>query len=210
MRQNRPHRHTIFRHVMETVDHIQQDPVLRLAALLHDVAKPRTRRKEGGRWRFYGHEEEGARLAAVILGRLRFSAAQTQRVVHLVRHHMIGYESGWSDAAVRRLLGRVGKDAVSDLMALRRADLLARGTAGPEAALTDELEARLNQQTERRAPTRPQDLAVDGHLVMALTGLSPGPAVGMVLRTLMEKVLEHPEWNNRQDLTAIIRSLENS
>lgn len=206
-RQNPYHRHTIFRHLLETVDHIRPEPVLRLAALLHDVAKPRTRIKKGGTWRFYGHEEESALLASDILARLRFSSGVTREVVRLVRHHMVGYDAGWTDAAIRRLLQRVGVEQINDLLALRRADLLARGMADGELSLTEELEARLAYQIQRGTPTRREDLAVDGTMVMNIAGLSPGPAVGGILRALNEKVLDHPELNNREDLTAMIKRM---
>jgi len=207
-RQNPYHRHTIFRHTVLSVDGIGPDPVLRLAALLHDIGKPRTRVKKRGAWRFYGHEEVSALLASDILIRLRFSAGLTRRVVHLVRHHMIGYSPEWSDAAVRRLLRRVGVEAMSDMLALRRADLMAHGTADREMALTDELEARLKNQMERGFPTHQKDLAVDGNTVMEVTGLFPGPAVGRILRELTERILDHPEWNNRDDLTALMKGMQ--
>ena len=204
-RQNHYHRYTIFRHILETVDHVEQDPVLRLAALLHDIAKPRTRIKKGGEWRFYGHEEEGALLAEQILTRLRLSKEVTRRATHLIRHHMIGYDSAWSDAAIRRLMRRVGTENIHDLLALRRADLLAHGLTKQDLVLTDELEQRVAEQIRRKVPTGRSDLAVDGNMVMEITGLSAGPAVGRVLRELNEKVLDHPELNNREDLTAILK-----
>jgi len=209
-RQNRYHRHTIFRHIVLSVDYIRPDPVLRLSALLHDIGKPRTRVKREGTWRFYGHEETSALMASDILTRLRFSTELTRKVVHLVRYHMIGYDPGWSDGAVRRLLRRVGVEAMSDLLALRRADILAQGPADREIALTDDLEARLKDQVARGSPARKEDLAVNGHLIMELTGLAPGPAVGRILRTLNETILDHPEWNNRDDLTAMIQSMQTS
>ncbi|MDQ1333774.1 MAG: tRNA nucleotidyltransferase [Thermodesulfobacteriota bacterium] len=209
-RQNHHHRHTIFRHIVLTIDHVRPDPVLRLTALLHDIAKPRTRVQIRGTWRFYGHEEEGAILAGDILSRLRFNSEAIQRVAHLIRYHMIGYDSEWTDAAIRRLIQRAGIEYIHDLLQFRRADLLAHGLTDQDLALTNELEARVSDQIRRAAPTRREDLAVDGDTVMEITGLPSGPEVGRILRDLNEKVLDHPELNNRDDLTALIRLMQTS
>ncbi len=209
-RQNASHRYTIFRHMVETVDQVRPDPVLRLTALLHDIAKPRTRSKKAGVWRFYGHEKESAWLAGEILSRLRFPHAVTKRVTHLIEHHMIGYDAGWGDAAVRRLIRRAGTAHIHDLLTFRRADLRAHGLISQDLALMDELEARVNEQIRLKAPTGRGDLAVNGKRVMEITGLSPGPEVGRLLRLLNERVLDRPELNNREDLTAILKSMQTS
>ena len=72
-RQNRYHRFTILKHVMETVQNVKPEPILRLTALLHDIAKPRIRKKIDGTWRFHGHETASAVLAEEIMQRLKFS-----------------------------------------------------------------------------------------------------------------------------------------
>jgi len=209
-RQNPYHRYTVFKHMIETVNHVRQEPVLRLTALLHDIAKPRTRIKRKGTWRFYGHEAASAILAKEILNRLRFPGAVTKEVTHLIRHHMIGYHVGWSDAAVRHLIRRVGTAHIHDLLIFRRADLLAHGLENQDPVLIDDLERRINEQIRLKAPTHKKDLAIDGNRVMEITGLSPGPAVGRVLRDLTERVLHDPELNNRADLTAILKSMQTS
>jgi tRNA nucleotidyltransferase (CCA-adding enzyme) len=204
-RQNQYHRYTIFKHIVETVDHVRPEPILRLTALLHDIAKPRTRIKREGKWSFYGHEKKSALLAEEILNRLKFSKEVNKKVTNLIEHHMIGYDSGWSDAAVRRLIRRVGAEQINDLLVFRRADLLAHGLTDQNFELTSELEMRVNEQIRHKAPIRRQDLAVNGNVVMEITGLSPGPGIGEILRALDEEVLSHPELNNREDLAALLR-----
>ena len=204
-RQNRYHRYTIFKHILETVGHVRPEPILRLTALLHDIAKPRPRIKKDGKWRFYGHEKESALLAEEILNRLRFSKAVITKVTNLIRHHMIGYHSGWSDGAVRRLIRRVGAEQINDLLVFRHADLLAHGLTDRNFELSMELEMRVNEQIRHQALTRRQDLAIDGNVIMEIAGLSPGPEVGRILRDLNEKVLDHPELNTREDLMALLR-----
>ena len=207
-RQNQYHRYTIFKHIVETVDHVKPEPILRLTALLHDIAKPRTRIKREGKWSFYGHEKESALLAEEILNRLRFSNELIKKVTNFIQHHMIGYDSGWSDTAVRRLIRRVGAQQINDLLTFRRADLLAHGLIDENFDLTGELEMRVNEQIRHKAPTKRQDLAVDGYVVMEITGLSPGPEVGSILRGLNERVLDRPELNTREDLAALLRRID--
>ncbi|MBW1784686.1 MAG: HD domain-containing protein, partial [Deltaproteobacteria bacterium] len=190
---------------VETVDQIRPDPILRLTALLHDIAKPRVRVRKKGTWSFYGHEKESALLAGDILNRLRFSKEVTKKVTHLIQHHMIGYHPEWSDAAVRRLIRRVGAGQIANLLSFRRADLLAHGLADGSLMIADELNRRVKEQLRRQAPTERSDLAVDGNVIMEITGLTPGPEVGRILRELNEKVLDHPALNNKDDLTALIK-----
>jgi tRNA nucleotidyltransferase (CCA-adding enzyme) len=104
MRQNRYHRFTVLKHVLETVDNVKATPLLRLTALLHDIAKPRVRFKEKGVWRFHGHEKASAEIAEGIMKRLKFSNQMIGSVTHLIKNHLIGYSPKWTDAAVRRLI----------------------------------------------------------------------------------------------------------
>jgi len=106
-RQNNYHKYTIYRHTMETVDSIDRDPILRLSALFHDIAKPRVREKISGRWRFFGHAAASAELTREIMMRLKFSNDRITRVTYLITHHMFEYKQELSDRAVRRFIKRV-------------------------------------------------------------------------------------------------------
>lgn len=208
MRQRHPHRYTVLRHVFETVDRVPPSPVLRVAALLHDVGKPGTRRKIEGVWRFHGHAALSARMTREILGRLRFSSSFAERTAHLVEHHMLDAEAPWSDAAIRRLVQRVGPEALQELFALRRADLLAHGPGSEHRVRAlDRLERRIDELMEQPQPLRPEDLAVDGHTVMQLLGIGPGPTVGRILHQLLRIVSEDPALNREDTLKGIIRGL---
>src|SRR5262249_52363137 len=128
MEQNKWHSFDVWRHGMACMDACVGDPVLRIAALLHDVGKPRSRAfsEKTHDWTFYDHDRIGAGIADPICARLRFSTDERHRIVNLVRHHLFHYDE-WSDAAVRRWIRRVGKDSVADLYALNEADV--RGKA---------------------------------------------------------------------------------
>jgi tRNA nucleotidyltransferase (CCA-adding enzyme) len=209
-RQNAFHRYTIFRHVMETIDQVKPVPVLRLTALFHDIAKPRVREKIGGKWHFYGHEGASAKLAEEVMVRLKFSKDIIRKTTNLIRHHMIYYDSGWSDAAVRRLIRRAGPKEIADLLDFRLADILAHGLHGNDLNLLTELDQRVRNLSKGSVVTETGDLAIDGREVMQILGLSPGPEVGKVLNYLLEKITDHPELNNQKGLLDLLGQMKSN
>ena len=204
-KQNARHRYTIYKHILETIDRVAPDPVLRLCALLHDIAKPRVRTKINGEFRFIGHEKAGVALAQGILKRLRFSNGIIGQVSNLISHHVIQYQPSWSDGAVRRLIRRVGPENMEALIAFREADLLAHGRGNEGLSLLSELKQRIKKITESPFPGVSRGLAIDGHRVMATLGLQPGPEVGRVLDALMEKVMDQPELNTEEGLVNLLK-----
>ncbi|MBW1788409.1 MAG: CCA tRNA nucleotidyltransferase [Deltaproteobacteria bacterium] len=203
-RQNSYHRYTIFKHIMETVDRTEPTLIFRLAGLLHDVAKPRVRTKKAGVWRFYGHETESARMAEEIMNRFRFKKEVVREVVALIRHHLIGYRRDWGDAAVRRFIRRAGPHRVMDLIAFRRADLQAHGRGDDGSNLLDELARRVQKEIRAGTPTDIEALSIDGNDVMAILNIPPGPQVGGILQEMLELVMQHPDMNHRDRLSAIL------
>jgi len=204
-RQNNFHQYTIYRHIMETVDAIERDPVLRLSALFHDVAKPRVRERIEGRWRFFAHAEASADLTKQIMRRLRFSNDLTSRVSILVAHHMFDYKEEMSDKAIRRFIKRVSAEHVDDLIRLRKADDLAHGRGSDYGKRIEAFRKKVHDQMRRAPALSITDLALNGHDVMAITGLPPGPGVGHILNKLLEYVLENPEHNRREELIDIVK-----
>ena len=207
--QNEHHRYTVWEHTLLVVSGVPPVLHLRLAALLHDVGKPRTLSVKDGRRHFFGHEKVGAAMAGEILHRLRYGKALRDRVVHLVRHHMaLRWQPGMKDAAVRRLINRVGPENIDDLVTLRRADRRATGTAGGRGDReTAALLVRVQRLVRSGGAFTVSDLAVDGADVMRVGGIGPGPKVGMVLRRLLEEVLEDPDLNERSRLEERIREI---
>ncbi len=166
------------------------DLVTRLAALLHDIGKPRTRRFEpGGLVTFHHHDVIGAKMARRRMQALRFSNEQIEAVSKLVELHLRfhGYGAGdWTDSAVRRYVRDAG-DQLQRLHVLTRADCTTRNVRKAErlAASYDELEdriARLSQE-EELAAMRPD---LDGRQIMAILGLEPGPLVGEASNHLLQ------------------------
>ncbi|HKP55572.1 MAG TPA: HD domain-containing protein [Polyangiales bacterium] len=207
--QNRYHEYDVWRHSLECLDASPTRPMQRIAALLHDLGKPRTRNlsDKTNDYTFYNHENVGADLADEWLRDYRFSNEERKTIVHLVRNHLICYSSEWTDAAVRRFVRRVGPEYVDALMELGRADAIAKGRpADREFAALDELRDRIATSVAQGAAFGTKDLAIDGRDVMAQLGIRPGPQVGRVLENLLERVLEQPELNERDTLLGLVES----
>jgi poly(A) polymerase/tRNA nucleotidyltransferase (CCA-adding enzyme) len=165
-RQNNYHKYTIYRHIMETVDFVERNPILRLSALFHDIAKPRVREKIDGRWRFFNHASSSAELARDIMMRMRFSNEWTNIVTGLVSNHMFDYRKDLSDRAMRRFVKKVGTDNIGRLISLRRADDLAHGwEMVPEKGLTV-FEERIDALRKKSPPLNISDLKINGNDIM--------------------------------------------
>ena len=210
MEQNRYHAYDVFRHAMECMDACVGDPILRIAALLHDVGKPATRAlsEKTHDYTFYDHERVGAEIADPICLRLRFSNDERARIVALVRHHLFHYSDEWSDATVRRWIRRVGKDRVADLYALNEADVLAKGKdASPDLAALAALKVHVAKVLAAGAALSTRDLRVNGNDLMTAFGRKPGPWLKEVLDALLEAVTNDPALNEREALLAKAREI---
>jgi tRNA nucleotidyltransferase (CCA-adding enzyme) len=193
----------LWDHTLRAVDGAPVDrPIVRLAALLHDIGKPSTF-AEG---RFLGHETVGAELAAELLARLRLPRSTADRVVHLIRNHMFAYEPSWSDAAVRRFIAKIGEPALDELFELRRADNIGSGLPADAGGL-DTLRRRVEEQLAAAVVLDRRDLVVDGNDLISEFGVEPGPRLGTVLDRLLEAVVEDPALNDRPTLLLLAQSL---
>ncbi len=188
MEQDPVHRHKdVLAHTIAVTAKTEPRPYPRLAAMFHDIGKPRTRRFEHGEVTFHHHEAVGARMTRQRLAQLGFDddvVADVSRLVELSGRFK-GYADGWSDAAVRRYARDAGP-LLGDLNHLVRCDCTTRD-ARKVAALhrhLDDLEARIARlaREDARRRERPD---LDGERVMAHLGIEPGPAVGEALRFLL-------------------------
>jgi tRNA nucleotidyltransferase (CCA-adding enzyme) len=202
--QNEWHAYDVYRHSLATLDAAPQgDLLLRLAALLHDVGKPRT--KDGPH--FYRHEHVGADLSVAMLERLRFPRDTVTTVEHLVRLHMYSADPESQPRTIRRFVNRVGVSNLDRLFALRHADVV--GSGMPKRSDENErFETRVAEVVAERPPFTVRDLAIGGEDVVRLMierGFAPadfrGDArVGTVLRTLFDEVVDEPRRNERDAL----------
>ena len=187
------HRHKdVLAHTLAVVDKTSEDRLLRLAALFHDVGKPRTRAITDGGVTFHHHEVVGARMTRARMEALRYSASDVDTVVRLVELHLRfhTYRLGWTDKAVRRYVRDAGP-YLDMLNELTRCDCTTRNAAKARALARrmDELEARIAELREQEEldALRPD---LDGNQVMELLGIGPGKAVGRALSFLMELRLD--------------------
>lgn len=201
--QNKVRDEDLLDHSLRTVDAAPATrPVVRLAALLHDLGKPST--IDDGPFR--GHEVVGAEMARALLDRLRVPKTVTERVVHLVRNHMFTYEPEWGDAGVRRFIQRVGVAAIDDLFALREADNLGSGVPVDAHELGD-LRTRVEAELAASVVLDRSRLAVRGDDLMAELGVPAGPHLGRILDALLERVIAEPTVNDRATLLLLAESM---
>ncbi|MDO5092307.1 MAG: CCA tRNA nucleotidyltransferase [Propionibacteriaceae bacterium] len=172
----------------------EPDLINRLAALLHDIGKPKTRRFEGSKVTFHHHDVVGAKLVAKRLKALKFPTATVKSVAKLVELHLRfhGYGDGtWTDSAVRRYVRDAG-DELERLHMLTRADCTTRNRAKATRLRRnyEELEWRIDELAaqEEIAAIRPD---LDGEQIMAVLGIAPGPAVGKAYKFLLNHRMEH-------------------
>lgn len=193
------HAHDVFEHGLHAVDAAPPNLEIRLAALLHDIGKPRRKRFDIEREKatFYGHQNVGEKLAERILKRLKFSNDTVERVSRMVRFHM--FTRCETDKGVRRFIRKVGEDLLDDLFELRFADIEAQGT-GRENTRDREYYNRIMKILDEEPALRVTDLAIDGEDVMEHLGIDEGVEVGKALDYLLQQVDENPELNSREKL----------
>ena len=200
MQQNKWHGYDVWRHGLECMDACAGDPILRIAALLHDVGKPRTREwsDKTADYTFYDHDRVGAEIVEPIAARLRFSNDERARIVSLVRHHLFHYTDEWADAAVRRWIRRVGPDRVEDLYVLHEADVRAKGhdfTVDLDGL--SRLKAHVARVLAEGAALSTRDLKINGRDLISELGIAPGRIIGEILNALLDEVTSDPTINER-------------
>ena len=204
--QNEWHAYDVYRHNLVTLDATPPgDVVLRLAALLHDVGKPRT--KDGPH--FYRHEHVGADLVVAMLERYRFSNDTIGTVQHLVRAHMYAADPEMQAKTIRRFVNRIGAEHLDRLFALRAADVIGSGL--PKRSDENErFQARVATILAESPPMTVRDLAIGGTDIIGLmigagvapVGFAGDQRVGQTLAALFEEVVDDPLRNVRDLLAA--------
>ena len=201
------HQHKdVLAHTMAVVDKTSAELTLRLAALFHDIGKPKTRAFTDNGVSFHHHEVVGARMTKKRMEALKYSQQMTDDVVMLVDLHLRfhTYKMGWSDSAVRRYVRDAGH-LLDELNELTRCDCTTRNArkAALLARRMDELELRIDElrQAEDLAKIRP---ALDGVAVMAILGVAPGRVVGEALRFLLEIRLDEGEIGEEEETKRLL------
>jgi len=197
------HIYDVWDHTIRAVQHSAEKDFsleVRLAALFHDIGKPRSRRTGGNkRWSFYGHEVIGERMTKEILNRLKFPNKTKDLVVKLVRNHMFFSDPDKiSMSAVRRIIANVGADHIWDLMKVRACDRIGMGRPKEDPYRLRRYEAMIEEALSQ--PTSVAMLKIDGKRIMEVLRETPGPRIGWYLHALLNEVLEKPELNTTEFL----------
>ena len=196
------HAFDVFEHNVRTLQAAadkQYPEHVRLAALLHDIGKPATRRTGGKNkhYTFFGHEVVGARMAAKILERLKFPRETIDKVVNLVRWHMFFSDPEMITlSAVRRTITRIGEEHIEDLLNLRVCDRIGTGRPKEQPFRFRKYKAMVDEAL--RDPISVKMLRVNGDRIMELTGEKPGRRLGYVLHALLEEALEDAGLNTAE------------
>ncbi|KKP85990.1 MAG: PolyA polymerase, partial [candidate division CPR3 bacterium GW2011_GWE2_35_7] len=209
----------VYHHLLACVDVALDE--LKLAALFHDIGKPRVKNvefeqkylqrllKKGKvipKHHFFGHDEESARMTEEILVRMKFPKVEIKKTVSLVRWHMFYYQDEWSDGAVRRFIKRVGGEENVDLLfKLRIADADSNPKSEFTPAEIQKLEERIAEVRAKEMILSVNDLAINGKDLMGL-GVPEGPIIGQILQHLLKEVIEDPILNEREKLLSISKN----
>ncbi len=197
------HAYDLYTHTAQVCAATPPALTLRWAGLLHDIGKvPTFTLDEGGRGHFYGHAQRSAAIAGTLLTTLKAPTALRERVVFLIDKHMTPLIA--DRKLLRRRLAQYGTEAVTELLALQKADFCSKGVLGDHGNF-EEIEALLEEILAENTCLTLKDLAVNGHDLMAL-GFS-GRAIGQCLNSLLEQVLEEQLLNEHDALLAAARKM---
>jgi poly(A) polymerase/tRNA nucleotidyltransferase (CCA-adding enzyme) len=209
------HIYDVWDHLLHALQHAGDKnwPLeIRLAALFHDIGKPRTRRYDAtkaggkGKYTFYGHEVVGARMAKKIMERMKFSKKEIELVEKLVRNHMFFSDTEQITlSAVRRIIAKVGVDNIWLLMNIRESDRV--GMKKKEAPYRLRKYFAMIEEA-LRDPISVGALKIDGEYMIKELSIKPGPRMGWMLHALLEEVLDAPEKNTVEHLSELVKSLD--
>lgn len=196
----------VWTHNLKTLDNCETcNPITKLAALLHDVAKPLVMIGEGEDRTFHNHEVKGSRIALAIGKKIRLSNKELEQLFKLVRWHMFTVQETQTDKAVRRFIRNVTPEYIDEMIALRRADRI--GSGAKETSWRWELFKERIIEVQKQ-PFAIKDLKIDGKDVMEILNIKPSPKVGEVLKTIFDQVEQKPEINEREILLEEIKKFK--
>ena len=206
--QNHPHHcYNVGEHTLHSMMETEGRKELRLAMLFHDIGKPRCLTVDDGNvTHFYGHASVSAEMAAGILKRLRFDNDTIRIVNRLVLYHDYGSGGNPDRRMVRRAMNKIGEDIFPMLFQVKRADIMAQSHTFREEKLRNlECWQRLYEEiTAQEECVSLKTLAVTGKDLIA-GGMRPGRELGETLNRLLELVLDHPEYNDKEYLLGVVK-----
>ena len=197
------HDKDVFEHTLCVVDGVRDKLELRLAALFHDIGKPRTFSiYEEGVGHFYQHEKVSVDMTRKILARLRCSNDLIRNVSLLIGDHM-SKDKGMKDKGLKRMLRRVGEEGIFDLLELQRVDRMCT-RPDAEVGIFDKRERDVRRILDNKEAYDKKQLAINGRDIINL-GYEEGKILGEILDYLMDRVLEDPSLNEREKLIGLVK-----
>jgi poly(A) polymerase/tRNA nucleotidyltransferase (CCA-adding enzyme) len=208
--QNKHHIYDIYEHSLRSLKVTAEKNFaleIRFAALFHDIGKPETKQGEGPDSTFYNHDYVGAKFTARILQRLKFPNKFIDKVVLLVKNHMfVSDPERLTEAGARRLVARVGKENIPDLINLRVADRLGMGRPKEKPYRLRTIEYMIEKVSQD--PISAKMLKINGSEIMKLLKIEPGPKVGAILDVLLAEIIEEPKKNDKKKLEKRVKELD--
>jgi len=207
--QNKHHIYDCYEHALLSLKFAAKQKFniyVRIAALLHDIAKPRVKRGNGQNSTFYNHEIIGAKMTFQILNRLKFSKKDIGKITKLVRYHLFYYNAGEvGDSSVRRLVKNVGQENIEELLQIRQADRIGSGVPKAEPYKLRHLKYVIDKVSQD--PISVKMLKVNGNDIKQILKVQPGPIIGQILDVLLGYVLEDPAKNKKEFLEKEVEKL---
>lgn len=207
--QNKHHIYEVYQHNLLSLQYACKKNYsleVRIASLLHDIAKPRTKQGQGEKASFYNHEIVGAKMTKQILETLKFPKKDIEKIVKLVRYHLFYYNAGEvGESSVRRLLKNVGPELIEELLQVRMCDRIGSGVPKAEPYKLRHLKYLLEKVA--KDPISAKMLKINGQDIMETLQIKSGPRVGQILSIILSYVLNDPAKNNRELLLAQINQL---
>ena len=201
--QNLHHIYTVYEHSILSLKFAAKKNYkleVRLAALLHDIAKPQVKEGEGPNATFYNHDHLGSKFTVNILDRLKFSKKIIEKVALLVRNHMFVYGvDEVTETGVRRLLRRVGPENMPDLINLRVSDRLGSGCPKGMPYKLRHLQYIIEKVS--KDPISAKMLKLNGNNLIEILKIEPSPKLGLLIEALLAETLENPKLNTKEKLT---------
>jgi len=200
--QNKHHIYDCYQHAVKSLEFTAKknfNTDVRLAALLHDIAKPRVKAGEGEAATFYNHEIVGAKMCFQILNRLKFSKKEVEKITKLVRYHLFYYNvDEVGESSVRRLVRNVGPENMEELLQVRQADRIGSGVPKAEPYKLRHLKYLIDKVSQD--PISAKMLKINGNDLMLVLKIKPGPKIGQILDVLLGYVLDDPKKNTKEFL----------
>ncbi|MEK7080427.1 MAG: HD domain-containing protein, partial [Patescibacteria group bacterium] len=207
--QSKHHKFDCYQHAIKSLEYAAKKKFnlhVRLAALLHDIAKPKVKAGQGENATFYNHEIVGAKMAFQILNNLKFSKKDIVKITKLVRFHLFYYNvDEVGEASVRRLVKNVGPENMEELLQVRQADRIGSGVPKAEPYKLRHLKYLIEKVS--KDPISAKMLKVNGEDIMKILDTKPGPKIGQILNVLLGYVLDDPKKNTKEFLEKEVAKL---